>query len=336
MTTAPAETLPLPLRARTRAAVERAWERAIAAGALPSMPLDERPAVDIERPANPEHGDFASNLAMRLARPYRRAPLEIAQVLAAEIGRDAEAGPGESPIASAEAAPPGFINLRLTERALEGTIGQVLAAPADWGRVRADPAASGKRRVRLCQSDWPADDRQRPRCVHRRPALPDPRGRRTGRDARVLLQRLRDAGDEPGGVDHRRPCAASPFPRTATTARTSRTLRPPFRTTSWRLPNHRAQILPTSSAAGRAPGSERESRPASSGSASTSTSGRARDRSTATAGSSGRSSGCGPAGTSTSRMARYGSARPRSATTRTGSSSGPTAGRRTSRLTSAT
>jgi arginyl-tRNA synthetase len=73
---------------------------------------------------------------MRLARPYRRAPLEIAGILAEEIGRESDAGSGDSPIASAEAAPPGFVNLRLTDRALEETIGHVLASPATWGRVR--------------------------------------------------------------------------------------------------------------------------------------------------------------------------------------------------------
>jgi arginyl-tRNA synthetase len=136
VTTAHAEDQPPPIRARARAAVERAWERAIAAGSLPPLPTDERPAVVIERPANPEHGDFASNLAMRLARPYRRAPLEIARVLAEEIGRETSAGAGDSPIAAAEAAPPGFLNLRVTDHALEETIGGILAAPAVWGRVQ--------------------------------------------------------------------------------------------------------------------------------------------------------------------------------------------------------
>jgi arginyl-tRNA synthetase len=136
MTTAPDETQPPPIRARARAAVERAWDRAMAAGSLPPLPPDERPAVDIERPAKPEHGDFASNLAMRLARPYHRAPLEIAQILATEISREAEGGPGDSPLASAGAAPPGFVNLRVTDRALEEVIADVLAAPAAWGRVQ--------------------------------------------------------------------------------------------------------------------------------------------------------------------------------------------------------
>jgi arginyl-tRNA synthetase len=136
VTTAHADDQLPPIRARARAAVERAWERAIAAGSLSSLPPDERPAVVIERPANPEHGDFASNLAMRLARPYRRAPLEIAQVLAEEIGRETDAGAGDSPIAAVEAVPPGFLNLRVTDDALEATIAGVLAAPTAWGRVQ--------------------------------------------------------------------------------------------------------------------------------------------------------------------------------------------------------
>jgi arginyl-tRNA synthetase len=135
VTSATPDTLPPPIRARARAAIERAWERAIAAGTLPELAAEDRPEVLIERPANAEHGDFASNLAMRLARPYRRSPLEIARVLAEEISRDAESGADESPIASAEAAPPGFVNVRLTDRALEQTIQGVLLAPADWGRV---------------------------------------------------------------------------------------------------------------------------------------------------------------------------------------------------------
>jgi len=136
VTTAHADDQPPPIRARARAAVERAWDRAIAAGSLPPLPPDERPTVVIERPANPEHGDFASNLAMRLARPYRRAPLEIARALAEEIGRETNAGAGDSPIAAVEAVAPGFLNLRVTDHALEATIGGVLAAPTAWGRVQ--------------------------------------------------------------------------------------------------------------------------------------------------------------------------------------------------------
>jgi arginyl-tRNA synthetase len=126
--------LAIPIRTQVRDAVERAWRRAIDLGALPPLgDAVERPLVDVERPANAEHGDLASNLAMKLARPYRRGPLDIAQALAEAI--TAESSTGASPIASVDVAPPGFLNLRLTDAALEHSLEAVLADPAGWGRV---------------------------------------------------------------------------------------------------------------------------------------------------------------------------------------------------------
>ena len=125
-----------PIRTLVREAVARAWQQAIDAGALPAA-NDGLPAVDIDRPANPEYGDFAASLALKLARPYRRAPLEIAHALAAAIAADAADPAVDSPIASVDVAAPGFLNLRLTDQALERTIAAVLADPAGWGRVPA-------------------------------------------------------------------------------------------------------------------------------------------------------------------------------------------------------
>ena len=57
--TQPVEPAPfVPLRSRARAALEAAWERATAAGTLPHIATIERPTVEIERQANPEHGDL--------------------------------------------------------------------------------------------------------------------------------------------------------------------------------------------------------------------------------------------------------------------------------------
>jgi arginyl-tRNA synthetase len=134
VTSAPIDAQPLPIRTRVRTAIEEAWQRAIDAGTLPAAADGTTlPDVEVQRPANDEHGDMASNLAMKLARPYRRAPLDIAAALAAEIERGA-ANP-TSPIASVDVAPPGFLNLRLSDVALEETIDSVLAAPDGWGRV---------------------------------------------------------------------------------------------------------------------------------------------------------------------------------------------------------
>ncbi len=125
-----------PIRAQARAAVARAWDRAVASGALPDFPVDApRPPVEIERPADSAHGDFASNLGMKLARPYRMAPLAIAQTLATELRNEAAGDSTSTPIASAEVAPPGFLNLRLRDGALEATVAAIFADPPAWGRV---------------------------------------------------------------------------------------------------------------------------------------------------------------------------------------------------------
>ncbi len=127
---------PTSLRARARDAVAAAWARAVASSSLPAASgAMELPAVEIERPANPDHGDLATGLAMKLARPYRMPPLRIAEAIAAELA--AAAGADRSPIASVEVAPPGFLNLQLADAALEGVVAGVLAEPAAWGRVRA-------------------------------------------------------------------------------------------------------------------------------------------------------------------------------------------------------
>lgn len=108
----------------------------MASGALPRLAAGtEPPRIEIERPANPEHGDLAANLAMKLARPYRMAPLAIAQALEAELEREAVDPASTSPIGSAQAVAPGFLNLRLADAALERTVAAILAAPERWGRV---------------------------------------------------------------------------------------------------------------------------------------------------------------------------------------------------------
>jgi arginyl-tRNA synthetase len=72
---------------------------------------------------------------MRLAKPYRQAPLAIAEAIASELRRDVAGETPASPIASVDVAPPGFINLRLADPALEGVIDGVLAGPSTWGKV---------------------------------------------------------------------------------------------------------------------------------------------------------------------------------------------------------
>jgi arginyl-tRNA synthetase len=125
-----------PLRTQARDAVARAWDAAVEAGDLPALAEDvQRPQVEVERPANAEHGDLATNLAMKLARPYRMAPLSIATVLAAHLTREAGETGSASPIESSEVAPPGFLNLRLRGDAYAAIVDGINASPAGWGQV---------------------------------------------------------------------------------------------------------------------------------------------------------------------------------------------------------
>ena len=57
----------------------------------------------VERTRDPDHGDFASNVAMRLAKPARRNPREIAQQVVEALGES-------DAVSKIEIAGPGFIN----------------------------------------------------------------------------------------------------------------------------------------------------------------------------------------------------------------------------------
>jgi len=121
---------PAPLRSQARRALDVARRRSIEAGGLPPAAADdEAPPVEVERPADVRHGDLASNLAMKLARPCRMPPLAIATAVARELERVIAEDPAATPLAAVDVAPPGFINLRLADHALEATIDQVLLDP---------------------------------------------------------------------------------------------------------------------------------------------------------------------------------------------------------------
>ncbi|MEU9822007.1 arginine--tRNA ligase [Pseudonocardia alni] len=87
-----------------------------------ALPAD----AGVERPRNPDHGDYATNIALRTAKKAGVNPRELATWLAEELAtRDG--------VASAEIAGPGFINLRLAADAQGAIVGEVLAAGAGYG-----------------------------------------------------------------------------------------------------------------------------------------------------------------------------------------------------------
>ncbi len=123
------------LRSQVRAAIEEALRRALAEGELPALAEGTATdvAVDVERPADATRGDFASPVALKLAKPLRRAPIGIAGAIAAQLTTTAM--DPASPIAAVEVAPPGFLNLRLSDAALARTTTRILRDPATWGRI---------------------------------------------------------------------------------------------------------------------------------------------------------------------------------------------------------
>ncbi|MDP7723396.1 arginine--tRNA ligase [Mycobacterium sp. TY814] len=84
------------------------------------------PTVTVERPRNPDHGDYASNLALQLAKKVGANPRELAGWLAEALAQ-------ADGIASAEVAGPGFINLRLEASAQAKIVNDVIDAGDQFG-----------------------------------------------------------------------------------------------------------------------------------------------------------------------------------------------------------
>ena len=82
----------------------------------------------IERPRDPAHGDWATNLALTLARPLRKKPAEIARDLVATMHL-AEAGVSEASVAG-----PGFINFRIAAGSLASGLARLVEQGPAFGR----------------------------------------------------------------------------------------------------------------------------------------------------------------------------------------------------------
>jgi arginyl-tRNA synthetase len=122
------------IRTRIESLIGQAWEQAVKEGRLPEVEVGLRPGIEVERPADPAHGDLATNLAMKLARPMRLTPLRIAEALATSL----RALPDGRALSAVEVAGPGFLNLRLASAWLEELLDEAAAAGADFGRVAAE------------------------------------------------------------------------------------------------------------------------------------------------------------------------------------------------------
>ena len=92
------------------------------------LQLDTLPEIQVERPGNSQHGDFSTNLPLRLARATRINPLELAQTVVDRM-------PGGGPVDRVEAAPPGFINFYLKDQWLQEQVDLVREAGGEFGNV---------------------------------------------------------------------------------------------------------------------------------------------------------------------------------------------------------
>ena len=98
--------------------IQRALEQLVPAGTTARIQLD--------RPKQAQHGDFACNIAMLLAKELRSNPRAIAQKIL-------DALPASPDLEKAEIAGAGFINLFLTERYKQQVVGRVIAAGSRYG-----------------------------------------------------------------------------------------------------------------------------------------------------------------------------------------------------------
>ena len=108
--------------------VQAAVRKAQEVGDLPAAAIPDAP---IERPQRPEHGDYSTGLAMRMARAAQMSPLDIAKLIAKHLDDEAQNGV----FAAVEVAPPGFINFRLSKDWLAAQVDAILAAGPQFGNI---------------------------------------------------------------------------------------------------------------------------------------------------------------------------------------------------------
>jgi arginyl-tRNA synthetase len=108
--------------------IEELLQRALASlKADGSVPPDVSPSIEIDHTKTAEHGDFATNLALMLAKPARAKPRDLATKIVAALPKSAQ-------VSKVEIAGPGFINFFMNTAALITVIPQIFSAGAAYGR----------------------------------------------------------------------------------------------------------------------------------------------------------------------------------------------------------
>jgi arginyl-tRNA synthetase len=92
-----------------------------------AFPQAGKVAVLIERPKNADHGDFATNVALQIAKAVGKKPREVAEAIVAAL-------PKASAITKADIAGPGFINFTLAKGSRFGVVSEIHRRGKDFGR----------------------------------------------------------------------------------------------------------------------------------------------------------------------------------------------------------
>ena len=112
------------------AAITAAIQGAIAQGELPAD-LSGTPAITnivLDRPKNRDHGDYATSIALALAKPSGKSPRDVAEIVQRGLQ-------GNSEIAKIEIAGPGFINITLAKASQGAVVNAILNEREKFGRV---------------------------------------------------------------------------------------------------------------------------------------------------------------------------------------------------------
>ena len=121
--------LPLQRQAFGQALHDNLMELAASKGAGLALSVDEL-TTSLQQPKQPEHGDLATSLVLKLAKPWQMKPPVLAQEWVSRIAADDRLGPW---LTAAEVAGPGFVNFRLQLAVKTAVVGVVLEEADAFG-----------------------------------------------------------------------------------------------------------------------------------------------------------------------------------------------------------
>ena len=108
------------LEAAIKAALERAFKAGSLSGQIPA-------AIKLERPKDRDHGDYATSIALQLAKPAGKNPRDVAQIICDLLA-------GTEGISKVDIAGPGFINITLNRANQAELVSTILKATKDYGK----------------------------------------------------------------------------------------------------------------------------------------------------------------------------------------------------------